>query len=67
MSLWLSKFYHFVARDKGFHQEPAYKICDSTDAEDYEISGRPPKSEIDFIHRMVKGICYENARDFFRF
>lgn len=30
-------------------------------------TGRLPKSELPFIHDMVAGICYRNAKDYFKF
>ena len=30
-------------------------------------SGRLPASEMEFIHRMVSGICHDNAASYFGF
>ena len=66
----LSRFVGMLTDSRSFLSYPRHeyfrRILCAVLGEDI-ASGRLPKSEMPFIHNMVKGICYENARDFFGF
>jgi glucuronate isomerase len=66
----LSRFVGMLTDSRSFISYPRHeyfrRILCSVIGEDVE-SGRLPKSEMTFLHRMVKGICYNNADRYFGF
>ena len=66
----LSRFVGMLTDSRSFLSYPRHEyfrriLCNllGTDVE----NGLLPASELDFIGKMVEGICYYNAKDFFRF
>ncbi len=66
----LSRFVGMLTDSRSFISYPRHeyfrRILCNLIGEDIE-KGKLPKSEMDFLHRMVKDISYNNARDFFKF
>lgn len=66
----LSRFIGMLTDSRSFLSYPRHeyfrRILCSVIGEDIE-SGRLPKSEMDYIHKMVADICYYNAKQYFNF
>lgn len=66
----LSRFVGMLTDSRSFLSYPRHeyfrRILCAVLGEDL-ASGRLPKSEMTFIHKMVKGICYGNAKEYFGF
>ncbi len=66
----LSRFVGMLTDSRSFLSYPRHeyfrRILCAVLGEDL-ASGRLPKSEMPFIHKMVKGICYGNAKEYFGF
>ena len=66
----LSRFVGMLTDSRSFLSYPRHEyfrriLCNLL-GEDLK-SGKLPVSEMDFLHQMVKGISYENAKDYFNF
>ncbi len=66
----LSRFVGMLTDSRSFLSYPRHEyfrriLCNliATDVENGEI----PASEMDFLGQMVEGICYKNAKEFFKF
>ena len=66
----LSRFVGMLTDSRSFLSYPRHeyfrRILCNLIAEDI-AAGKLPASEMDFLHQMVKGISYENAKDYFNF
>ena len=66
----LSRFVGMLTDSRSFLSYPRHEyfrriLCNLL-GEDLK-SGKLPVSEMDFLHQMVKGISYENAKNYFNF
>lgn len=66
----LSRFVGMLTDSRSFISYPRHEyfrriLCNILGSD--LATGRLPQSEMDFVHRMVRGISYENAKNYFGF